>query len=48
MIRHAATNTQTRRDRIMQLLNTINHNQSETIQGFGVKVDDKFLKLKAR
>lgn len=48
IIDHAATNTNTRKDKIMNLIEQINHNGSQTIGGFGLNVDAKFVKVPAR
>lgn len=32
----------------MELVNTISHNSSKTIQGFGINVDNKFIDVTAR
>lgn len=48
IIRHAATSTDDRKAKIMNLLNQINHNQSPIIKGFGLGIDANFAKVPAR
>lgn len=48
IIRFAATSTDVRKQKIMDLVNQIKHNQSKTIQGFGLNVGNDFVKAPAR
>ncbi|XP_055305200.1 protein argonaute-2-like [Sitodiplosis mosellana] len=48
IIRFAATSTDDRKQKIMKLLSQIRHNNSQTIQGFGLGVDANFAKVPAR
>lgn len=48
IIRTAATSTDDRKQKIMNLLRQITHNQSPVIQGFGLNVDGDFIKVPAR
>ncbi|XP_055301016.1 protein argonaute-2-like [Sitodiplosis mosellana] len=48
IIRVAATTTDARKERIMELLNKINHNRSAAITGFGMNVGNKFVDVAAR
>lgn len=48
IIKHAATNTDIRKKKIMELLQQIRHNQSPTINGFGLQVESDFAKVPAR
>lgn len=48
VIKIAATSTDTRKTKIMALLDQIKHNQSPIIRGFGLEVDSDFAKVQAR
>lgn len=48
IIRFAATSTDERKKKIMDLVNQIRHNNSSTIQGFGLGIDTNFTKVPAR
>lgn len=48
MIKVAATSTDVRRKKIMDLLRTINHNACPTLQQFGVNVATEFATIAAR
>ncbi|XP_031627620.1 protein argonaute-2 [Contarinia nasturtii] len=48
LIREAATSTDIRKQKIMQLLQQIQHNQCPTIKGFGINIDTNFTKVPAR
>lgn len=48
MIKQAATSTDVRRKKIMDLLRNINHNACPTLQQFGVSVATDFSKVPAR
>lgn len=48
IIRFAATSTDIRKQKIMDLVNQIKHNQSATIQGFGLSLGNDFVKAPAR
>lgn len=48
LIREAATNTEVRKSKIMDLLRTIRHNNAPIIQGFGLKIATDFAKVPAR
>jgi len=48
IIRFAATSTDARKVKIMQLVNEISHNRSPIIRGFGLEVDMNFAKVQAR
>ncbi|XP_053679147.1 protein argonaute-2 [Anopheles nili] len=48
IIRHAATNTQVRKDKIMKLSGQINYNNCPTLKNFGIAVGNEFEKVPAR
>lgn len=48
IIKEAATSTDIRKQKIMNLLNQIRHNESQTIRGFGLGIDENFVKVPAR
>lgn len=48
MIREAATSTDRRKAKIMDLLQKIDYNRSETVCGFGLHVSNKFAEIPAR
>lgn len=48
MIKQAATSTDVRRGKIMALLKEIKHNDSPTLQQFGIGVDGNFASINAR
>lgn len=48
IIKVAATSTDVRKQKIMELLDQIKHNQSPIIRGFGLELDTKFAKVQAR
>lgn len=48
MIRVAATSTDIRKDKIMEMLRKINHNQSKCVQSFGIQLDQNFATIPAR
>lgn len=48
MIREAATSTDKRKEKIMDVLRKINYNSCETVQNFGLSVDNKFTNVPAR
>lgn len=48
MIKVAATSTDERRKKIMDMLNQISHNQSPTLQHFGITVGNNFANAPAR
>lgn len=48
MIREAAGSTDDRKKKIIDLLKKVTHNSSETIKGFGLQVDTKFINVPAR
>lgn len=48
IIRYAATSTDDRKNKIMELLRQITHNQSPIIRGFGLQVDQNFAKVPVR
>lgn len=48
LIREAATNTEVRKNKIMDLLRTISHNNAPIIQGFGLQIATDFAKVPAR
>lgn len=48
MIRYAATSTDVRKQKIMDILRQIDYNRSETVQGFGLNVDNNFTEVDAR
>lgn len=48
IIRFAATSTDERKNKIMDLLRQIKHNNSSTIQGFGLGIETEFTKVPAR
>lgn len=48
IIRYAATPTDDRKNKIMNLLNQIQHNRSGVINGFGLSIAGDFTKVPAR
>lgn len=48
IIKTAATSTDVRKDKIMNLLRQITHNQSPVIRGFGLGIEGEFTKVPAR
>lgn len=48
IIRFAATSTDVRKQKILDLINQIKHNQSPTIKGFGLSLGTDFVKVSAR
>lgn len=48
MIREAATSTDIRKQKIMKILNQINYNGANSVQGFGLRVADQFAEIPAR
>lgn len=48
MVRFAATSTNVRKAKIMELLNYFNHNANETIRQFGLTIGQNFLKVPMR
>ncbi len=48
IIKEAATSTDSRKQKIMALLDKVKHNQSPIIRGFGLAVDMNFAKVSAR
>lgn len=48
MIKVAATSTDVRRDKIMDMLRRISHNQSPALNQFGINVGNEFLNVPAR
>lgn len=48
IIRTAATSTDLRKQKIMDLLGQIAHNRSPVIRGFGLGIDADFVKVPAR
>lgn len=48
MIKEAATNTDIRRQKIMDMLRNIAHNQSPALNEFGINVGDKFTQIEGR
>ena len=48
IIKVSATTTNDRKARIMDLLNRINHNSSNAINGFGINVGNRFIDVTAR
>lgn len=48
MIREAATSTDVRKNKILNILNQIKYNDASSVRGFGLKVDDKFAEIPAR
>lgn len=48
IIKVSATTTDDRKARIMDLLNKINHNSSNAINGFGISVGNQFIDVTAR
>lgn len=48
IIKIAATNTDTRKQKIMDLLRKITHNQSPVIRGFGLNIEGEFTKVPVR
>jgi eukaryotic translation initiation factor 2C len=48
MIKHTATSTTIRKNRIYDLLKQVKHNYSNVMKQFGVHVDDKFIDIDAR
>lgn len=45
IIRFSATSTDERKKRIMDVTSQVKHNESATIQGFGIEVQDKFIEI---
>lgn len=48
MIKVAATSTEVRKQKIMQLLDTIDHNEAPILNEFGLRVGGEFAKVSAR
>lgn len=48
IIRFAATSTDVRKQKIVDVLNTVRHNSSAVIQGFGLALNTDFAKVEAR
>lgn len=48
LIKEAATNTDARKNKILQLLDQIRHNDTPIIQGFGLQIATDFAKVPAR
>lgn len=48
MIKVAATSTDVRKDKIMEMLRRISHNQSSALNQFGINVGSEFLNVPAR
>lgn len=48
IIKIAATSTDLRKQKIMNLLRQITHNQSPVIRGFGLSIDGDFTKVQPR
>lgn len=48
MIRQAATSTDVRKQKIMNILNEIKYNEADTVKGFGLRVDSQFAQIPAR
>lgn len=48
IIKFAATSTDVRKTKILNLLNQIRHNNSPTIRGFGLGIEADFAKVPAR
>lgn len=48
IIRFAATSTDVRKEKIMDLVDEIEHNQSPTIKGFGISLDTNFVQVNGR
>lgn len=48
IIKVAATSTDKRKAKIMELINKVKHNQSPIIRGFGIEVDTNFATVPAR
>lgn len=48
MIREAATPTDIRKKKIMDILNQIKYNGANSVQGFGLRVADQFAEIPAR
>lgn len=48
MIRYAATSTDVRKDKTLNILNQFNYNTSDVVRGFGLSVDSKFAEIAAR
>lgn len=48
MIREAATSTDVRKQKILNILNQIKYNEAESVRGFGLTVDSQFAEIPAR
>lgn len=48
MIRYAATSTNRRKQKIMDLLRYFNHNQNQIIRAFGLQIGSNFIKVPMR
>lgn len=48
MIREAATSTDVRKSKIMDILKQIKYNEADSVKGFGLKVADQFAEINAR
>lgn len=48
MIRYAATSTNVRKQKIMDILRYFNHNDSPIIRAFGIQIGSNFIKVPSR